>query len=101
TPPPTSFSPFPYTTLFRSLAVHACRRALAGAGLQPDRVDRLIVGTVSPDHSSPSAACIAQKALGLIDAPAFDLTASCSGFLYARSEEHTSELQSRFDLVCR
>src|SRR5207248_2425290 len=36
-----------------------------------------------PDHMSPSAACIAQKALGMGDAPAFDVTASCSGFLYA------------------
>ena len=65
------------------LAVHACRRALEAAGVAPEGVDRLILATVSPDHQSPSAACIAQKALGLGDAPAFDLTASCSGFLYA------------------
>ena len=65
------------------LAVHACRRALEAAGVAPGGVDRLILATVSPDHQSPSAACIAQKALGLGDAPAFDLTASCSGFLYA------------------
>ena len=65
------------------LATHACRRALASARLAPGRVDRLVLGTVSPDYASPSAACLAQKALGLEDAPAFDLAASCSGFLYA------------------
>jgi 3-oxoacyl-[acyl-carrier-protein] synthase-3 len=41
------------------------------------------LGTVSPDYVSPSAACIVQHALGMGHAPAFDLTASCSGFLYA------------------
>jgi 3-oxoacyl-[acyl-carrier-protein] synthase-3 len=63
------------------LAAHACRRALGT--FDRARVDRLIVGTVSPDHLSPSAACIVQRALELDGAPAFDLTASCSGFLYA------------------
>jgi 3-oxoacyl-[acyl-carrier-protein] synthase-3 len=65
------------------LAVQACRQALARAGVAPAEVDRLIVATVSPDHASPSAACFAQAALGLGQAPAFDVTASCSGFLYA------------------
>ncbi len=65
------------------LAAHACRRALASAAFPASRVDRLILGTVSPDFSSPSAACIVQRELGLDGAPAFDVTASCSGFLYA------------------
>ncbi|MCA1826470.1 MAG: 3-oxoacyl-ACP synthase III family protein [Myxococcales bacterium] len=63
------------------LAVQASRRALER--LAKPRVDRLYLATVSPDHPSPSAACIAQRALELGDAPAMDLTASCSGFLYA------------------
>ena len=65
------------------LAIAACRIALGRAQLGPDAIDRLILATVSPDHPSPSAACIAQKALALGSAPAFDITASCSGFLYA------------------
>lgn len=65
------------------LAVAAARTALERAGVGPAAVDRLIVGTVSPDHMSPSAACLAQHALGLRPVPALDLTASCSGFLYA------------------
>ncbi len=65
------------------LATAACRIALDRAQCGPELIDRLVVATVSPDHSSPSAACITQRALGLQAAPAFDVTASCSGFLYA------------------
>jgi 3-oxoacyl-[acyl-carrier-protein] synthase-3 len=65
------------------LAARAGRAALATAGVDAARVERLIVATVSPDHSSPSAACFAHAALGLGRVPALDLTASCSGFLYA------------------
>ncbi len=65
------------------LAIRACQLAMARADLAPADVSRLIVATVSPDHASPSAACFVQRALALGHAPAFDVTASCSGFLYA------------------
>jgi 3-oxoacyl-[acyl-carrier-protein] synthase-3 len=65
------------------LAAHAARATLATAGVQASAVERLIVATVSPDHSSPSAACFTHAALGLGAVPALDVTASCSGFLYA------------------
>lgn len=65
------------------LATFAGRTAMTRAGLGPDAIDRLIVATVSPDHLSPSAACFAHAALGLGEVPAHDLTASCSGFVYA------------------
>jgi 3-oxoacyl-[acyl-carrier-protein] synthase-3 len=64
------------------LALAACKKAIARAG-EPSGVDRLVVATVSPDYASPSCACIVQHGLGLGQAPAFDVTASCSGFLYA------------------
>jgi 3-oxoacyl-[acyl-carrier-protein] synthase-3 len=65
------------------LAVQAGRAALTAAGRAGADVDRLIVATVSPDHLSPSTACFVQQALGLGQVPAFDVTASCSGFLFA------------------
>lgn len=65
------------------LAAHAARAALATAGVDASAVERLIVATVSPDHPSPSAACFTHAALGLGKVPALDVTASCSGFLYA------------------
>lgn len=65
------------------LAAAAARAALERAGVAASAVERLIVATVSPDHPSPSAACFAHALLGLGLAPALDVTASCSGFLYA------------------
>lgn len=65
------------------LAARACERAMARASAEPASIDRLVVATVSPDHMSPSAACFVQRRLGLGLAPAFDVTASCAGFLYA------------------
>lgn len=65
------------------LAAAAARQALARAGVAPAEVARLVVATVSPDRLSPSAACVTHRALGLHRAPAHDVTASCSGFLYA------------------
>jgi 3-oxoacyl-[acyl-carrier-protein] synthase-3 len=64
------------------LATHAVRQALERARLSPEQVDRLMVATVSPDHLSPSSACFVHRALGLGPVPVFDVTASCSGFLY-------------------
>mgnify|MGYP003326311933 FL=1 len=66
--------------LFRS--VHAARNALQNAGLQPEDVDLLIVGTFTPDFTCPSTACLVQDKLNL-DAPAMDLQAACSGFMYS------------------
>lgn len=64
------------------LAVEAGRRVLERAGVEPAAVERLVVATVSPDHSSPSTACIVQHGLGLAPVPSMDVSAACSGFLY-------------------
>jgi len=45
----------------------------------------IVVGTVTPDRQFPSTACMVQKALNAENAAAFDVSAGCSGFLYALS----------------
>lgn len=65
------------------LAARACERALAAARVAPSAIDRLVLATVSPDHPSPSTACFVHHLLGLQEAPAMDLAATCAGFLYA------------------
>jgi len=65
------------------LGAVAAQRALARAGVSPDEVDLIIVSTVTPDMQFPSTACIIQERLGIKNIPAFDLTAVCSGFVYA------------------
>jgi 3-oxoacyl-[acyl-carrier-protein] synthase III len=65
------------------LAAAAARRALALAGLTPEELDLILVGTITADMTMPSCACLVQKELGAVRAFAFDLNAACSGFLYA------------------
>lgn len=67
------------------LAEQAARRACEAAGIEPSSVDAILLSTTSPDMVFPSTACHLQRALGIKGAAAFDLTASCSGFLYGLS----------------
>ena len=64
------------------LASRAALKALEMAGLAPLDLDCIIVGTITPDMTMPSCACLVQKELGASKAFAFDLNAACSGFLY-------------------
>ncbi len=66
-----------------ALAAKAARRALADAGRSPGELDLIIAATVTPDCFTPSAACLVQAELGAVNAAAFDLSAACSGFVYA------------------
>lgn len=65
------------------LAVTAAKMALKEAGLAPEDVELVIVATISPDSNFPSVACLVQKTIGAKKAAAFDVSAACSGFLYA------------------
>jgi 3-oxoacyl-[acyl-carrier-protein] synthase-3 len=67
------------------LAVRASLRALEAAGGDPSSPDAVIVSTTSPDTVFPSTACYVQRALGARSVAAFDVAASCSGFLYGLS----------------
>ena len=64
------------------LAYLAATNCLASAGLEPGEVDLVVCATMTPDHITPSTACLLQRRLGCI-APAFDVSAACSGFMYA------------------
>lgn len=68
-----------------SLGTAAARAALAAAGLSPDDLDLIVCGTITPDLMCPSVGCLIQAALGCRPVPAFDVSAACSGFLYALS----------------
>jgi len=65
--------------------VAAARGALEMANLEPGSVDMIICATVTPDMPIPSTSCIIQQKLGAKRAAAFDLSAGCSGFIYALS----------------
>ena len=65
------------------LAMPAAREALAQAGLDAGTIDLVIVATVTPDMAFPSAGAIIADELGAPDAAAYDLSAGCTGFMYA------------------
>jgi 3-oxoacyl-[acyl-carrier-protein] synthase-3 len=65
------------------MAVEAARCCLAQRGVQPSEVEVVIVATVTPDMLFPATACLVQDKLGARGAWGFDLSAACSGFLYA------------------
>ncbi|WP_418790098.1 beta-ketoacyl-ACP synthase III [Phosphitispora sp. TUW77] len=65
------------------LAVRAGEMALENAGLTPDSVDLIIVATTTPDMYFPSTACLVQEKIGAVKAAAFDISAACTGFIYA------------------
>jgi len=71
------------TTL--TLSLEAARKALDVAKLSPAQLDLIIVATVTPEHLFPATACLVQDSLGAVNAGAFDLSAGCSGFIYALS----------------
>jgi 3-oxoacyl-[acyl-carrier-protein] synthase-3 len=66
-----------------TMGAEAVRRLMTRRSLGPDEVDALIVATATPDMMFPATACLIQDQLGLSHAWGFDLSAACSGFLYA------------------
>lgn len=70
-------------TATSDLAYQAALKALDAANLSADQLDMIIVATITPDMSFPSTSCILQDKLGADNASAFDVSAACSGFVYA------------------
>lgn len=68
-----------------TLGAGAARRALAQAGADAAEVDAVIVATATPDNAFPSTAAHIQRELGMTRGFAFDLSAACTGFIYALS----------------
>jgi 3-oxoacyl-[acyl-carrier-protein] synthase-3 len=66
-----------------SLGTEAARRAIAAAGLEPKDIELIVVATITPEMVFPSTACFIGAELGLPGVPAFDMSAACSGFIYA------------------
>ncbi|MCL6106661.1 MAG: ketoacyl-ACP synthase III [Actinobacteria bacterium] len=67
------------------LGAVAARRALEAAGVGAGKVDLIIVASLSPDALFPSTASYISAAIGAGGAPVFDLSAACTGFIYALS----------------
>jgi len=65
------------------LAVEAAKKLLAQKNVSPEEIDLIVVASVTPDMMFPATACLVQDRLGAKRAWGFDLSAACSGFVYA------------------
>jgi len=66
-----------------SLAVEAAWKALSVANINPTEIDLIICATSTPEYLFPATACLVQDRIGATKAGAFDLSAACTGFIYA------------------
>ena len=67
------------------MGAEAAKEALEEAGVDPLDIDLVVLATVTPDYMFPATACLVQEMIGAKNAFSFDLSAACSGFLYALS----------------
>lgn len=65
------------------LAAKAAERALEMAGVAAEEIDVIVMGTITGDYPWPATACVVQAKIGAKNAYAYDISAACSGFLYA------------------
>ena len=66
-----------------SLAAEAAKRACENANIAPEELDLILLGTSTPDDCFPNGACQVQAAIGASHAAAFDISAACTGFIFA------------------
>ncbi len=79
------------------LGVKAARRALDESELEADDLDLIVVATATADMAFPSTACVIQDLLEADQCGAFDLSAACSGFIYALSMAHSQVMSGLAD----
>lgn len=65
------------------MAVEAAKKAIENAGINPEDIDIIVLATSTGDKCFPAAAMDVQAAVGAVNAVGFDITAACSGFIYA------------------
>ena len=81
------------------LSIHAARRAIKSAKIDPLEIDMVIVSTSTPDSAFPSTACSVQNGIGAKNSYGFDLAAACSGFVYGLDLADGMIKSSRYDTV--
>ena len=64
------------------ISAKAARKAMEMAGVTAEDIAMIIVGTITPEKTMPSCACLVQNEIGAVNAWTFDLSAACSGFIY-------------------
>jgi len=82
-----------------SLGAEAARIALASAGLAPGELDLIVAATASPDYYFPATASLIGDAIGAVDVAGYDLSAACTGFIYALAQGYSQIAAGLADTV--
>lgn len=67
------------------ICIKIANKLIEKSGIAPEDIDLIIVATITPDYATPSVACMVQGSIGAEGAGAFDVSAACSGYIYALS----------------
>ncbi|MGN0373379.1 MAG: beta-ketoacyl-ACP synthase III [Enterocloster sp.] len=70
------------------MAARAAERAIEQAGISPEEIDMILVATSSPDYCFPNGACEVQARVGAVNAACYDISAACTGFVFALNTAH-------------
>lgn len=70
------------------MAAQAAKQALDQAGIAPEDVDLILLATSSPDYCFPNGACEIQEQIGAVNAAGYDISAACTGFVFALNTAH-------------
>ena len=81
------------------MASEAAKNLIEKKGVDPEEIDAIIVATVTPDMFFPATACLVQAEIGATNAIAFDLSAACSGFLFALINARACILSGQYKKV--
>lgn len=81
------------------MAYEAAKQALENSGISPEQIGLILVATITPDRAFPSVACQLQDRLGAINAAAMDVSAACSGFIYALATAKLYVESNTYDYV--
>lgn len=72
-----------------SLGAEAARRAIESAGIDPGQLDLIVAATASPDYYFPATASLIGERIGADDVAGYDLSAACTGFIYALAQGYS------------
>ena len=72
-----------------SLGAEAARRALASAGIDAGELDLIVTATASPDYYFPATASLIGERIGAGEVAGYDLSAACTGFIYALAQAYS------------
>ena len=70
------------------MAAAAAARAIEQAGISPEEIDLILLATSSPDYCFPNGACEVQEKTGAVNAACYDISAACTGFVFALNTAH-------------